>query len=101
MKIALYKESRPGETRVALTPDAVKTLVADGWQVEVESGAGTLAHFSDERYHDAGASVVAAPTGDVNLRVNAPSLDEAARVVRILALGPHDDAYEDAKRRAR
>ncbi len=80
MKIALHKESRPGETRVALTPDAVKTLVADGWQVEVESGAGTLAHFSDERYQDAGASVVAAPTGDVNLRVNAPSLDEAGRV---------------------
>jgi NAD(P) transhydrogenase subunit alpha len=77
VKIALFKESRPGETRVALTPDAVKTLVGDGWQVEVERGAGALAHFSDERYEAASASVVATPSGDVNLRVNAPSLEEA------------------------
>ncbi len=80
MKIALYKESRPGETRVALTPDAVKALVADGWGVEVERGAGALAHFSDALYSDAGASVVEVAAGDVNLRVNAPTLEEAARV---------------------
>ena len=80
MKIALFKESRPGETRVALTPDAVKALVAEGWQVEVEHDAGTLAHFLDDAYVSAGASVVAAASGDVNLRVNAPSLEEAARV---------------------
>ena len=42
MKIALFKESRPGETRVALTPDAVKAYVADGWQVDVER-AGAVA----------------------------------------------------------
>jgi NAD(P) transhydrogenase subunit alpha len=78
MKIALFRESRPGETRVALTPDAVKALVADGWQVEVERGAGHLAHFDDESYRTAGASVVDAPGGDVNLRVNAPTLDEVA-----------------------
>ncbi len=80
MKIALFKESRPGETRVALTPDAVKALVADGWQVEVERGAGALAHFSDERYVEVGASVVEVAAGDVNVRVNAPSLTEAARI---------------------
>jgi NAD(P) transhydrogenase subunit alpha len=78
MKIALFRESRPGETRVALTPDAVKALVADGWQVEVERGAGHLAHFDDESYVAAGATVVDAAAGDVNLRVNAPTLDEVA-----------------------
>jgi len=80
MKIAVFKESRPGETRVALTPDAVKTLVADGWSVDVESGAGELAHFDDESYRSAGATVVPTATGDVNLRVNAPTLEEVARV---------------------
>ena len=80
MKIALFKESRPGETRVALTPDAVKSLVADGWQVEVEHYAGELAHFSDESYVSAGATIVDAASGDVNLRVNAPTVDEASRL---------------------
>jgi len=80
MKIALFKESRPGETRVALTPDAVKSLVTDGWQVEVERGAGVRAHYSDESYEKVGALLVDAASGDVNLRVNPPSLEEAARV---------------------
>ncbi len=80
MKIALFKESRPGETRVALTPDAVKTLVTDDWQVEVERNAGELAHFSDESYVTAGATVVDVASGDVNLRVNAPTVDEASRL---------------------
>jgi NAD(P) transhydrogenase subunit alpha len=78
MKIALYKESRAGETRVALTPDAVKTLVGDGWEVVVQRGAGVRAHFSDEAYQAVGATVSDAPTGDVNLRVNPPTLEETA-----------------------
>lgn len=80
MKIALYKESRPGETRVALTPDAVKSLVKDGWTVEVERGAGVPAHFADHHYVEAGATIVDAAAGDVNLRVNPPTLDEVARL---------------------
>ncbi|MBU6514526.1 MAG: NAD(P) transhydrogenase subunit alpha [Acidobacteriota bacterium] len=78
MKISLYRESRAGETRVALTPDAVKTLVADGWTVEVQRGAGALAHFSDDAYSQVGAVIVDAPAGDVNLRVNPPTLSEVA-----------------------
>lgn len=77
MKIALFRESRAGETRVALTPDAVRALVKDGWQVEVERGAGLASHFRDGAYVEAGASVVDAPRGEVNVRVNPPSLDEA------------------------
>jgi H+-translocating NAD(P) transhydrogenase subunit alpha len=80
MKIALYKESRAGETRVALTPDAVKSLVKDGWTVVVESGAGVAAHFADQMYRDAGAQVDNAVSGDVNVRVNAPTLDEVRRL---------------------
>ncbi len=80
MKIALCKESRPGETRVALTPDAVKTLVRDGWDVVVERGAGVLAHFTDDAYAAAGATIADRALGDVTLRVNPPSLDEVSRL---------------------
>ena len=80
MKIALCKESRAGETRVALTPDAVKAFARDGWDVVVERGAGVLAHFTDEAYREAGATIVEVATGDVNLRVNPPTLEEAARL---------------------
>ncbi|EQD73102.1 NAD(P) transhydrogenase subunit alpha, partial [mine drainage metagenome] len=80
MNIALFRESREGETRVALTPDAVKALVGDGWTVLVQRGAGQAAHFTDEAYQAVGASVVDNPSGDVNLRVNPPTLEEAARV---------------------
>jgi len=80
MKIALYKESRAGETRVALTPDAVKTLVGDGWDVVVQRGAGERAHFNDEAYESVGATLSDAPSGEVNLRVNPPTLEECALI---------------------
>src|SRR5487761_2194700 len=80
MKIALFKESRAGETRVALTPAAVAALVGDGWEVVVQRGAGVLAHFRDESYASAGATLADAVAGDVNLRVNPPTLDEVARL---------------------
>jgi len=76
MKIAVFRESRPGETRVALTPEAVKALTNDGWQVVVQRGAGLRAHFSDDAYQAAGATIEDGPTGDVNVRVNPPTLDE-------------------------
>jgi NAD(P) transhydrogenase subunit alpha len=80
MKIALFKESRTGETRVALTPDAVKTLVGDGWDVVVQRGAGERAHFTDTAYQAVGASIAEDPSGEVNLRVNPPTLEEAAKL---------------------
>src|ERR1700731_1176012 len=78
MKISLCRESRAGETRVASTPAAVKTLVADGWTVEVQRGAGALAHFTDDAYVEVGATIVDATSGDVTLRVNAPTVEEVA-----------------------
>jgi NAD(P) transhydrogenase subunit alpha len=79
-KIALFKESRTGETRVALTPDAVKSLVGDGWNVVVQRGAGQRAHFTDEAYVAVGATIEDSPAGDFNLRVNPPTLEEVGRL---------------------
>ena len=78
-------ESRPGETRVALTPDAVKRLVADGFEVAVQSGAGSVATFEDVAYTDAGATIAASAAdacrgAAVVVRVNAPNPEEAALV---------------------
>lgn len=57
MKLAVLKETRGGETRVALTPETAKTLIADGHEVRVEKGAGAAADFPDEAYREAGASL--------------------------------------------
>jgi NAD(P) transhydrogenase subunit alpha len=54
--------------------------VADGWAVEVQRDAGKRAHFTDESYQAVGASIVDAPSGDVNLRVNPPTLEEAQQL---------------------
>jgi NAD(P) transhydrogenase subunit alpha len=80
MKIALVKESRPGETRVGLTPDAVKALVSDGWDVDVQRDAGLLAHYTDDSYEAVGAHIVDDAVGDITIRVNGPSVEEANRL---------------------
>ena len=80
MRIALMRETRVGETRVALTPEAVKALVADGFEVQVQTGAGVAAHFTDDHYKSAGATIEAHPTGDATFRVNPPTLAEAQAV---------------------
>jgi H+-translocating NAD(P) transhydrogenase subunit alpha len=77
MKVVLARESRSGETRVGLTPEAVGALVKDGFTVVVATGAGEAAHFTDEAYRAAGASIADDPAGDVTIRVNAPTVDEA------------------------
>src|ERR1700692_4284082 len=55
--VAILKEARQDETRVALTPDAVKALTAKGSLVAVESGAGVQSGASDQDYQDAGATI--------------------------------------------
>ncbi|HLG03394.1 MAG TPA: Re/Si-specific NAD(P)(+) transhydrogenase subunit alpha [Bacteroidia bacterium] len=83
MKIAVPKETRPRENRVALTPEVVKDLVKKGFEVIVESGAGMNSFYSDEMYLDAGAQLVSDTNkiyaeGNVILKVNAPSPAEIA-----------------------
>ena len=81
MKIGIPAESRPGETRVAATPETVKKMVAAKHAVVVQSGAGVAASVPDEAYVAAGASIVdvaEAFGADMVLKVRAPSADERA-----------------------
>ena len=57
MKVAVVKETLPGEARVALVPQGGKALSKAGLDVHVESGAGSSAGASDEEYREAGATV--------------------------------------------
>ena len=57
MKIAVLKERRAGETRVAATPDTVKKLIGLGHSITIESGAGIIAGFPDESYSAEGAKI--------------------------------------------
>jgi NAD(P) transhydrogenase subunit alpha len=58
MKVAVLKETFPGERRVAVVPAAIPALKKVGLEVSVETGAGAAAGFSDEDYRAAGATVV-------------------------------------------
>lgn len=81
--LGILKETTPGETRVALLPESLKNLVAQGIQIAVESGAGRAAGASDEAYTAAGATV----TGD------RPSILGQADVLPVVnALSPSDQA---------
>jgi NAD(P) transhydrogenase subunit alpha len=78
MKIAVPKETRAGEHRVALAPESCKKLIQAGYQVAVEAGAGEAAFYPDAAYREAGATVEQDPaallgSADVVLKVNAPA----------------------------
>ena len=62
MRIAIPKERRPHERRVAATPDTVKSLIRLGADVVVETGAGAGANFPDADYRSAGAEIAADET---------------------------------------
>jgi NAD(P) transhydrogenase subunit alpha len=58
MKVAVVKETAPGERRVALVPEMIARLRGAGLEVLVESGAGDGAWLADGAYADAGAAIV-------------------------------------------
>ena len=77
MKIAIPKETRAGETRVAVSPQVIQKLVGLGYDVTVEKGAGDAASYSDETLKDAGASIAASAatavkSADIVMMVNPP-----------------------------
>ena len=76
MIIGIPRESLPGETRVAATPQTVGQLIKLGYSVVVESGAGTASSFADAAYAEAGAEVGRPWDADVVLKVNAPDSAE-------------------------
>ena len=82
-RVGVVKETATGETRVALTPDAVKRLIALGFAVTVQSGAGVAAACPDGDYAAAGAEIapdVRAVVADADavLAVRAPSAEAVA-----------------------
>ena len=58
MRLAVLKERRTGEARVAATPDTVKKLIGLGLSVAVEAGAGLTSSISDAEFAAAGAEIV-------------------------------------------
>ena len=87
MIVAIPKERRAKETRVAATPETVKKLKGLGLEVAVETGAGGDAHFSDADYLAAGATIVpdaatALRTADIVLKVRGPTDEEIALLKR-------------------
>ena len=74
MIIAVPKEIKDHEYRVALTPEAVSAVVADGHRVLVERGAGDRSGFPDEAYRKVGGQIVDA---------RAALFDEAEMIVKV------------------
>lgn len=83
MRLGILKEAAAGETRVALLPDFLKTLIAQGLEIVVETGAGIHAAGTDEAYIAAGATITSDRPGllgsaDLLPVVNAPDAADQA-----------------------
>ena len=94
MKIAIIKERRAHERRVAATPDTIKLMVAMGLQPVVERGAGEAAYFADAAYAASGATLAedaatALAEADIVLKVQRPLLGGADGIdeLRLLKRG--------------
>ena len=80
MRIGIPKEVHDGEKRVATTPDVAKQLIKLGFEVAVESGAGTGSNFSDAAYNEAGVTIADGAKAiwedsDIILKVREPELN--------------------------
>ncbi|MBA3819998.1 MAG: Re/Si-specific NAD(P)(+) transhydrogenase subunit alpha [Deltaproteobacteria bacterium] len=79
MKLAIVKETSPGERRVASSPQVVAKWIKRGWLVQVERGAGVLASYPDSQYETAGATIVeraaAWGTSDIVLKLRPPLIN--------------------------
>ena len=100
MKLAVLKERRQGEARVAATPETVKKLKALGLEVLVESGAGAGARIADADYAVAGAAIApdivnTVRDADIILKVRGPEPDEVAAMqqgaVYVSLLAPYSE----------
>jgi NAD(P) transhydrogenase subunit alpha len=81
--IAVTRERRAGETRVAAVPETVKKLIAAGFSVTVEAGAGLAAAYTDADYAAAGATIAktakdALSKADIVFKVRSPEAEEIA-----------------------
>jgi len=83
VKIVVPRETWEGERRVGLAPESVPLLMKTGSSITLEAGAGSAAGFPDDDYAKAGAEIAAGDvmgTGDVVLKVRAPSPAQAERL---------------------
>ena len=84
MKIGVPKELYAGEKRVATTPDVAAQLIKMGFDVAVESSAGTAANYSDASYEAAGCSVTSRDDiwndSDIIFKVRGPDDEETERL---------------------
>ena len=100
MRIAVLKEVRDGETRVAASPETVKKLVAVGHTVTIESAAGSAASTPDQMFADMGATIASDPKStlkdaDLVMKVRRPTLAELKIIPKgagvIAFWNPHSD----------
>jgi NAD(P) transhydrogenase subunit alpha len=100
MKLAILKERRPGEARVAATPETVKKLKSLGLEVTVEAGAGEKARIADNDYLAQGAVIApdaasALNHADIVFKVRGPDSAEIAQMkkgaVLVALLAPHTE----------
>lgn len=105
MRIAVPKEIKPGEKRVALVPDIISKLIKSGHEVVIESGAGVSAEYSDKQFIDAGAEIKSADVlsnSDVILSVQPltpsqiKSLKKGALTISFLSPVTASDSIEAA-----
>lgn len=94
MKIGIPKEIRPGERRVAATPDTVSRLLKLGFDVSVETQAGAGASFRDSEYSALGATIFASArelwqSSDLILKVQPPEFNAelSAHEAELLPMG--------------
>lgn len=92
MRVAVPRETAPGERRVALVPESAGKLVKSGLEVVVEAGAGTEAGFADASYIAAGASVVTSrrdllSTADLVCVVKPPTYEGATSDLSMMRAG--------------
>lgn len=85
MKIAVFKERRDGERRVAATPETVKKFIGLGFEVAVETGAGAGSSIPDQAFKEAGAKIArtakdAARGADIVLKVQGPAMTEISAI---------------------
>jgi H+-translocating NAD(P) transhydrogenase subunit alpha len=83
LKVGVPRETRPGETRVALTPDVIRQLSRKPFEVIVERGAGELAGFTDDAFTESGATLVGSAKevydgAQVILKIQRPNDQEIA-----------------------
>ncbi|MEU7143170.1 Re/Si-specific NAD(P)(+) transhydrogenase subunit alpha [Nocardia sp. NPDC046473] len=79
-RVGVVRESNAGERRVALVPKIIPTLLKQGVQVVIESGAGLGALIPDSAYEAAGATIGDPWSAEVVVKVAPPSDAEVAKL---------------------